>query len=118
MCFERRRCSNGETELVDQIATNSYLYFQTNLHNISAPSSLSPHSHSFSYRLQSEFSSSGSERIDPSTESIPSLCNLDLNDRLRPGVIVATQFLSRLIGLEHILAVVGVGVLRPLQRTR
>lgn len=72
---------------------------------------------SFPYHLHRYSLSSSRERIDPSTKSIPGFCNLNLNDWFRPGVIAPTQFLARLVGLEHILAIIGVGVLRPLKRT-
>ena len=100
---------------------NLSLFLNQPLHTFT-PSSLSPHPSSSSslsyYPKTNPHLSSSSERINPSTKSIPSLRNLDLNNRFRPGVIAPTQFLSRLIGLEHILAVIRVGVLRPLKRTR
>lgn len=61
---------------------------------------------------------SGSKVVNPSAQPISCLRNLQLNIRLRASIITTTQFLVRLVHLEHIATVDLIGILSPSQRTR
>lgn len=56
--------------------------------------------------------------INPRSKPVAPFCNLQLNIRKCPRVIVAAQLLSRLISLQHVLTIDGVCVLRPGQSAR
>ena len=67
--------------------------------------------------ISNRFLSGSSQCIDPSSEPIPSLGKLDLDDRLRPSVIASAQFLSCLVCFEDILAIISIRILCPLECT-